>query len=94
MQSILTKNFGLKPKNQQTNYKTPKRNIEVVCGPPRFPMSLGRKVGIGGGMIVLMMAIPIWGLLSLPSWAIKHANLGKANLQSQEQCEEVPPEKK
>ena len=81
MQSIITKKYWLKPKNPK-NFKVPLRNDsqEVVCGPPRFPMSLGKKILLGGGATLLMMVIPIWGLLSVPSWSVKHANLGKANL--------------
>ena len=81
MHSIITKKYWLKPKNQ-INFKVPLRHDsqEVVCGPPRFPMSLGKKILMGGGATFLMILLPILGLLSVPSWSVKHANLGKANL--------------
>ncbi|XP_037821219.1 uncharacterized protein LOC119610164 [Lucilia sericata] len=76
MFSLIPKKSWLKPKNNML-CKTPSRNIDPVCGPPRFPMSMAQKILIGGGSILLMMIIPIWGLLSIPSWSIKHQNLGK-----------------
>lgn len=66
----------LKPKNE-VNTKVPSRGIAPICAPPRFPFTTMQKVLYGGGSMLIMMIIPLWGLLSIPSWAIKHQNLGK-----------------
>lgn len=87
MWSLIPKKTWLKSNNQLI-YKIPSRNIEPVCGPPRFPMTMAQKILIGGGGILIMMIIPIWGLLSVPSWSIKHQNLGKGR---KEEELEVPP---
>uniref|UniRef100_A0A1I8N729 Uncharacterized protein n=1 Tax=Musca domestica TaxID=7370 RepID=A0A1I8N729_MUSDO len=60
----------LRPKNKVT-VEIPKRCLAPICGPPRFHFSPMQKLIFGGGSMLIMMIIPVWGLLSVPAWAAK-----------------------
>uniref|UniRef100_A0A1B0APW3 Uncharacterized protein n=1 Tax=Glossina palpalis gambiensis TaxID=67801 RepID=A0A1B0APW3_9MUSC len=68
----------------------PSRGVYPICAPPRFRYSFVQKILMGGGSILVMMIIPLWGLFSMPSWADKHQRLGKSNVVEEE--ESPPPE--
>lgn len=78
MLPLIQKNKSWIKLKNYANVKVPSRNLQSICGPPRFPMSPIQKIVIGGGTLLIWMLIPIWGLISLPTWSLKHQNLGKA----------------
>uniref|UniRef100_A0A1B0FJF9 Uncharacterized protein n=1 Tax=Glossina morsitans morsitans TaxID=37546 RepID=A0A1B0FJF9_GLOMM len=68
----------------------PSRALYPISAPPRFRYSFAQKLLMGGGSMLVMMIIPLWGLFSMPSWADKHQRLGKSNVVEEE--EPPPPE--
>lgn len=45
------------------------RQYGPICGPPRFPLSMGTKLILGVLPIALMMVIPVWSLFSIRRWS-------------------------
>ncbi|BFF94868.1 uncharacterized protein DMAD_12391 [Drosophila madeirensis] len=48
------------------------RHHAPIAGPPRFPMSPGKKLILGGGSLLVMMIIPFWALFQIPRWSKLH----------------------
>lgn len=45
------------------------RRYGPICGPPRFPLSMGTKLMLGVLPMALMMVIPVWALFSIRRWS-------------------------
>ncbi|EDW25452.1 GL26603 [Drosophila persimilis] len=68
------------------------RHHAPIAGPPRFPMSPGQKLIMGGGSILVMMIIPFWALFQVPRWSKLHNGI-EEEVEEKEQEEAAPPEK-
>ncbi|XP_022232682.2 uncharacterized protein LOC111081063 [Drosophila obscura] len=90
--TLMRKLLLLKQKGPVT--VTQVRHHAPIAGPPRFPLSAGQKLIMGGGSLLVMMVIPFWALFQVPRWSKLHNGIEEEEKEEAPPSEEDPPPQK